>query len=256
MSVLQQCTTSNTLVICGLDRNQFSEISDRIKQLLLLHGDIDIVHWATLKGFQRILAVFDSVETAGLALNVLRHEFPEIKLFYGAHNNTSSQQEHLQLPDRGKLWLISPPPSPPADWVPQQEDPPNREMFFSSEELHQALQSMERRNSNASYTSSRSVSASASPKRVVKRRVTLQEASTPTSTKVASKLDTGVSLNGGPQSAHSTTPSIVLEWDDEVGSEDEGDDREATNSGRLRWIRTERPPERPSERPPVRNEED
>lgn len=231
---------SNTLVVCGLDRSEFPQISDTIKKPLV-DKKLAIVHWASLKGFQRIIAVFDTSEAATTALHVLKEQFPRIKLFYGVHTPIDGHQEFLQLPDRGKLWLISPPPSPPADWESRPEEPPNTEVLFSADQLHDALQRMERRNSNASLNSqlSSSPSQSMSPRKTVRRRITLHE-SVDDLRLDTTRVEDCHNSNSGPLSAQSA-PSIVVEWDDE--SEYHGKESEEDSSAeKIKWLRTERPP--------------
>lgn len=45
--------------------------------------------------------------------------------------------EHLKLPDAGKLFFISPPPSPPHGWEMKLEDAPNKQVH--AEDLAEAL---------------------------------------------------------------------------------------------------------------------
>lgn len=51
--------------------------------------------------------------------------------------NTSPKDTHLSLPDAGKLFFISPPPSPPHDWEQRLEGAPNKEVH--AEDLAEAL---------------------------------------------------------------------------------------------------------------------
>lgn len=54
---------------------------------------------------------------------------------YSAMDTRVSESVFLQLPDPGKKYVISPPPSPPADWHDRPEDGPNRKIVHDPTEL-------------------------------------------------------------------------------------------------------------------------
>lgn len=60
-----------------------------------------------------------------------------VKVYFGAPTNVEPKDEHLNLPDAGKLFFISPPPSPPAGWQVKLEDAPNKQVH--AEDLAEAL---------------------------------------------------------------------------------------------------------------------
>lgn len=60
-----------------------------------------------------------------------------VKVYFGAHTNIEPKDEHLNLPDAGKLFFISPPPSPPHGWEMKLEDAPNKQVH--AEDLAEAL---------------------------------------------------------------------------------------------------------------------
>lgn len=60
-----------------------------------------------------------------------------VKVYFGAHTNIEPKDEHLNLPDAGKLFFISPPPSPPHGWEVKLEDAPNKQVH--AEDLAEAL---------------------------------------------------------------------------------------------------------------------
>lgn len=51
-----------------------------------------------------------------------------IRVYFGAETRIQGEEDqHLKAPSTGKLFFISPPPSPPQGWESREEEPPNRE---------------------------------------------------------------------------------------------------------------------------------
>ena len=65
------------------------------------------------------------------------------KVYFGQPTNVQSKDEHLALPDAGKLFFISPPPSPPQGWEMKLEDAPNKQVH--AEDLADALAKLHHR---------------------------------------------------------------------------------------------------------------
>ena len=61
----------------------------------------------------------------------------QLKVYFGKTTPLQAKDERLALPDAGKLFFISPPPSPPHDWEVRLEDPPNK--LVHAEDLAKAL---------------------------------------------------------------------------------------------------------------------
>ncbi len=61
----------------------------------------------------------------------------QVKIYFGKETSIESKDEHLALPDAGKLFFISPPPSPPHGWQMKLEDAPNKQVH--AEDLAEAL---------------------------------------------------------------------------------------------------------------------
>lgn len=60
------------------------------------------------------------------------------RVYFGQHTPLDlSKNNHLPLPDAGKLFFISPPPSPPHGWEMRLEDAPNK--LVHAEDLAEAL---------------------------------------------------------------------------------------------------------------------
>lgn len=67
-----------------------------------------------------------------------------VRIYFGTETKTNEADQHLELPDAGKLFFISPPPSPPHGWEMKNEDPPNKEVH--AEDLAEALAKLHARN--------------------------------------------------------------------------------------------------------------
>lgn len=68
-----------------------------------------------------------------------------MRVFFSACDTKIEQEpQHLPLPDAGKLFFISPPPSPPVGWEMRNEDPPNQQTF-APDHLAEALSKLRAR---------------------------------------------------------------------------------------------------------------
>jgi len=66
------------------------------------------------------------------------------RVYFGQHTPLDlSKDNHLNLPDAGKLFFISPPPSPPHGWEMRLEDAPNKQVH--AEDLAEALAKLHHR---------------------------------------------------------------------------------------------------------------
>ena len=66
-----------------------------------------------------------------------------VKVYFGHATSIEPKEEHLNLPDAGKLFFISPPPSPPHGWEVKMEDAPNKQVH--AEDLAEALAKLHHR---------------------------------------------------------------------------------------------------------------
>lgn len=66
-----------------------------------------------------------------------------VKIYFGQQTSTEAKDEHLSLPDAGKLFFISPPPSPPHGWEMKLEGAPNKQVH--AEDLAEALAKLHRK---------------------------------------------------------------------------------------------------------------
>jgi len=66
-----------------------------------------------------------------------------VRVYFGSRTTIEAKDEHLNLPDAGKLFFISPPPSPPHGWEMKLEDAPNK--LVHAEDLAEALAKLHHR---------------------------------------------------------------------------------------------------------------
>lgn len=53
------------------------------------------------------------------------------RVYFGEPTPIGEQRKYLDRPDPGRLFFISPPPSPPIGWEAKPEDPPNKDVHAS-----------------------------------------------------------------------------------------------------------------------------
>ncbi len=135
-------TPSNTLLFTNLNHadvfrpDNLETIRDLVNQSATLHS------WAPLRSFRRIVASFYSASDAAQVRAVWDGEQilgSTCHVYYGRPTSLapSGDHEHLALPDAGKLFFISPPPSPPMGWEMRLEGAPNKQVH--AEDLADAL---------------------------------------------------------------------------------------------------------------------
>ncbi|KAH8590224.1 BcRCN1, regulator of calcineurin [Bisporella sp. PMI_857] len=131
---------SNTLLITNLNNPEIFR-PDNIQTIKeLINASAPIHSWAPLKSFRRIIVtLFD--DEAGIRIKkILDGELimgERVKVYFGHPTSIAPKDEHLNLPDAGKLFFISPPPSPPHGWEVRLEDAPNKQVH--AEDLAEAL---------------------------------------------------------------------------------------------------------------------
>ncbi|KAK0674753.1 Calcipressin-domain-containing protein [Cercophora samala] len=136
-------TPTNTLLITDLDADCF-----RPENLAVIRDALNktapVRHFSPLKFAARIQVVF-STEQEAIAV---RREWDErevmgrpCRVCFGMQINletiNNKEDQHLALPDAGRLFFISPPPSPPHGWESRTEDAPNT--MVHAEDLADAL---------------------------------------------------------------------------------------------------------------------
>lgn len=122
---------SNTLLFTNLN-NLDIFTPDNLAQIRNLISASAFIHaFAPLKSFRRIVVSFFDEDSAIRVRKIWDGEAimgERLKIYFGQHTPIKSRDEHLALPDAGKLFFISPPPSPPHGWEVRLEDAPNKQV--------------------------------------------------------------------------------------------------------------------------------
>ena len=138
--LVQPTPPSNTLLFTNLQDpaifrpDNLQTIRDLVTQSAPIHA------WAPLKSFRRIVVSFYDEDAAIAVRQVWDGESVlgnTVRVYFGAPTPIDPADCHLALPDAGKLFFISPPPSPPRGWEMRLEDAPNKQVH--AEDLADAL---------------------------------------------------------------------------------------------------------------------
>ncbi|KAF5612552.1 inhibitor of calcineurin [Fusarium subglutinans] len=131
---------SNTLLFTNLtDPAIFLPENLQVIRDLITHS-APIHAFAPLKSFRRIVVSFFDEQAAIAVRQVWDNEAvmgQQCRVYFGMPTPVDKRDEHLALPDAGKLFFISPPPSPPHGWEMRLEDAPNK--LVHAEDLADAL---------------------------------------------------------------------------------------------------------------------
>jgi hypothetical protein len=140
----------NTLIFTNLQSrdifapDNLQRIRDLISQKARIHA------FSPLKSLNRIIVSFYSTDDA----IAVRQDWDgesimgeRCRVYFGQPTPLTTQADtHLALPDAGKLFFISPPPSPPHGWEQKMEDAPNK--MVHAEDLAEALARLRHHNNN------------------------------------------------------------------------------------------------------------
>lgn len=137
---------SNTLLLTNLNDPQIFR-PDNLQTIRDLINNVSLIHsFAPLKSFRRIIVSFYTQEAAIRIRQLLDNEpimGESVRIYFGATTNIEVRDEHLNLPDAGKLFFISPPSSPPHGWEVKMEDAPNKQVH--ADDLAEALAKLHHR---------------------------------------------------------------------------------------------------------------
>jgi len=145
----QPTPPSNTLIFTHINSlDVFS--ADNLQTIRdLISQTAPIFAWSPLKSFRRIIVTFFDEQAAIAVRSVWDGEAilgERCRVYFGQPTpiDVSAADKHLALPDAGKLFFISPPPSPPHDWEQRMEDAPNT--MVHAEDLAEALAKLRHHN--------------------------------------------------------------------------------------------------------------
>ncbi|KAL2166496.1 hypothetical protein VTG60DRAFT_2705 [Thermothelomyces hinnuleus] len=139
----------NTLIFTNLQSrdifaaDNLQEIRDLISQTARIHA------FSPLKSLSRIIVSFYSDEDAIAVRQIWDGEAimgERCRVYFGQPTPLTTQPHNLALPDAGKLFFISPPPSPPHGWEQRMEDAPNK--MVHAEDLAEALAKLRHHNAD------------------------------------------------------------------------------------------------------------
>jgi hypothetical protein len=128
----QPAPPSNTLLITQLEDihifhpASLATIRQHINSISPLHS------FAPLKSLRRIICSFYDTESA---IRIRQHldgaailGETRARVYFGEPTPIGEEKKYLERPDAGRLFFISPPPSPPVGWEMRPEDPPNKQV--------------------------------------------------------------------------------------------------------------------------------
>jgi len=127
--LVQPTPPSNTLLFTNLQSldifrpDNLQTIRDLISQTAPIHA------FAPLKSFRRIVVSFFDEQAAIDVRSIWDGEAvlsERCRVYFGQATPIDARDRHLALPDAGKLFFISPPPSPPHGWEMRPEEAPNK----------------------------------------------------------------------------------------------------------------------------------
>ncbi|RKF60551.1 putative calcipressin family protein [Erysiphe neolycopersici] len=134
---------SNTLIITNIENPLIFRNENLMTIKGLIHNITPIHTWAPLKSFRRIIVSFFDVNSAIQIRQLIESDAilgERCKVYFGHPTPIETKEAHLNLPDAGKLFFISPPPSPPHGWENRLEDAPNKQVV--AEDLAKALNNL------------------------------------------------------------------------------------------------------------------
>lgn len=136
---------TNTLILAGiplerLEDNQY--IVPLQHEIIANIPNTDLVQFIILKTFKRILIIFNNKQSSIKVYDHFKTTHDDFTTGYSLHDYSSFDinDNYLELPDNSRMFLISPPASPPIDFnYDQVEEEPNRLQIYTHEELQEIM---------------------------------------------------------------------------------------------------------------------
>ena len=122
------------------------------------------------------------------------------KCYFGEPTPIDNEKKYLERPDAGKLFFISPPPSPPVGWESKMEDPPNKEVH--ADDLAAKLSKLTGKMENPESPSEGQVQMTAEE---------LLELKTSTHRRALSQVSEGQSPVGGTPGMRSRSSTLIYD---------------------------------------------
>lgn len=132
---------TNTLILARLSADKLDdEAFIRSLQQVLLDSLVqtETTQFIILRKFRRIVLVFDTRETSSRLYPIFKKFADSFTVGYSLHDYNHDIDNYLQLPNNSRMFLISPPASPPVDFdYDQEEEEPNKHQIYTHEEIQE-----------------------------------------------------------------------------------------------------------------------
>jgi hypothetical protein len=154
-ALIQPTPPSNTLLFTNLDNLDIFSPENLQTIRALVEKTAPIHAFSPIKSFRRIIISFFDQDAAIAVRSAWDNQHIldcRVRIFFGNPTPLETRPEHLALPDAGKLFFISPPPSPPHGWEMRLEDAPNK--MVHAEDLADALAKLNHHSGHAGFDDS------------------------------------------------------------------------------------------------------
>ncbi|RVX76079.1 hypothetical protein B0A52_00436 [Exophiala mesophila] len=126
----QPAPPSNTLLITRLDDAKIFHPASLATIRQHINSIAELNSFSPLKSMHRIICSFHDIDSAIQVRQVIDGTAflgnSVAKCYFGEPTPIGDEKKYLDRPDAGRLFFISPPPSPPVGWEMRTEDPPNK----------------------------------------------------------------------------------------------------------------------------------
>ena len=130
--LVQPAPPSNTLLITRLDDAKIFHPASLATIRQHINDIAPLNSFSPLKSMHRIIVSFHDIDAALSVRQVFDGRAilgdAVAKCYFGEPTPIDQEMKYLNRPDAGRLFFISPPPSPPVGWEMKSEDPPNKEV--------------------------------------------------------------------------------------------------------------------------------